>query len=147
MLANGTIIFAYNGLFDDPGEDLLDSLGEGIVVGISESTGNDPGTSDLSAVPFSTMENTVYEVWYYDEDDPENSEFDLDMKNLVFTPMVDGGFTVTGVPPKVNNSARKAALRAKIKRLKKRRMERRKRLQLRRLERRLNAILKPAGLF
>jgi hypothetical protein len=147
LLANGTIIFAYNGLFDDPGENLLDSLNEGIVVGISESTGNDPGTSDLSAAPFSTTENTVYEVWFYDEDDPENSEFDLDMKNLIFTPMADGGFTVERLPLKVDNSARKAALRAKIKRLKKRRMERRKRLQLRRLERRLNALVKPAGLF
>lgn len=63
-------------------------------------------------MPFSTLENTVYEVWFLDEGDPENSEFDLDMKNLVFTPNPGGGFTVAGVPPKANNSARKAALRA-----------------------------------
>lgn len=35
LLDSGTIIFAYNGILDGPGEDLIDSLDEGIVVGIS----------------------------------------------------------------------------------------------------------------
>jgi len=35
LLDSGTIIFAYNGILDGPGEDLIYSLDEGIVVGIS----------------------------------------------------------------------------------------------------------------
>jgi hypothetical protein len=92
LLADGRIIFSYNGILDGPGEDLVDSLDVGILVGISGSTGTDPGASDLSASP-STATDTIYEVWNY-EDPPENNLFDLDMNSLCFVPQPGGGFSV-----------------------------------------------------
>ncbi|MGR3317755.1 MAG: PEP-CTERM sorting domain-containing protein [Candidatus Anammoxibacter sp.] len=87
LLADGTIIFGYNGIFDGQGEDLIDSLDEGIVVGISPSLGFDPGTTDLSAgTPFDlSLGTTYYEVWGWDEFDPFNDLFDLDQTNVIFS--------------------------------------------------------------
>lgn len=93
LFADGRIYFSYNGILDGIGEDLVDSLDEGILVGISGSTGTDPGPVDLST-PSSTITNTLYEVWKY-EDAPENSLFDLDGETLVFSPKVGGGFTTS----------------------------------------------------
>lgn len=91
LFSDGRIYFSYNGVLDGPGEDLLDSLGEGILVGISGSTGSDPGTVDLSN-PQSTAGDTIYEIWNL-ADPPANTLFDLDMKTLCFTPKAGGGFT------------------------------------------------------
>lgn len=90
IFADGRIRCSYNGILDGPGEDLIDSLDEGILVGISGSTGTDPGVVDLS-VPTSTMTDTIYEVWNH-TNDPDNSLFDLDQKTIVFTPKAGGGF-------------------------------------------------------
>jgi hypothetical protein len=92
LFPDGRIYFSYNGILDGIDEDLVDSLDEGILVGISGSTGTDPGASDLSGSA-STDTDTLYEVWN-NKDDPDNSLFDLDMKTLVFTPKSGGGFSV-----------------------------------------------------
>ncbi len=92
LLADGRIIFSYNGILDGLGEDLVGSLGAGILVGISGSTGVFPGPSDLSASP-STATDTIYELWQGDED-PLNSLFDLDMTSVCFVPQPGGGFSV-----------------------------------------------------
>ncbi len=91
IFANGTIYFSYNGILDGEDEDLIDSLDQGIVVGISGSTGTDPGTVDLTN-PQSTDTDTIYEVWKH-TNDPTNALFDLDMQTLVFKPKAGGGFT------------------------------------------------------
>jgi hypothetical protein len=107
--ADGRIVLGYNGILDDPEEDLLEDLDEGIVVGITAGDVpalTDPGTFDLSGGPF-TAGTTIHERWCYDEADscgfeggdseglsgPINTAFDLDQRNVVFTP-TDGGFTV-----------------------------------------------------
>ena len=109
LFDDGKIIFGYNGILDDPGEDLLDDLDEGIVVGISLSDNRrDIFPDDFMAdAPF-TGETTIYQLWCYDEVDsceysdtgdmrpgPLNTAFNLDMTNLVFTPDGDANFTVT----------------------------------------------------
>lgn len=93
LLADGRIFFSYNGILDGLDEDLITSLSAGILVGISGSTGTDPGPSDLST-PVTTLTDTLYEVWNY-EDAPANDLFDLDMKTLVFVPIPGGGFSVS----------------------------------------------------
>lgn len=93
LLADGRIFFSYNGILDGLDEDLITSLDAGILVGISGSTGTDPGPSDLST-PVTTLTDTLYEVWNY-EDAPANDLFDLDMKTLVFVPIPGGGFSVS----------------------------------------------------
>lgn len=107
LLSNGTIIFGYNGILDGADEDLIDSLDEGIVVGISESDDNDPGPSNLSGGPFISTATTIYEAWCYDEEDScdngegaTNDAFDLDMTNVIFTPLAEGGFTVSSIVSK-----------------------------------------------
>jgi len=92
LFPDGRIYFSYNGIHDGIGEDLIDSLAGGILVGVSGSTGTDPGTVDLSSEP-TTSTDTIYELWDY-EDAPDNSLFDLDMGTLVFTPKAGGGFSV-----------------------------------------------------
>lgn len=62
---SGRIVFGYNGILDGPGEDLLNDLGEGIVVGITSSNGFDPGPTDLTGGPF-TAGGTTYGRWCYD---------------------------------------------------------------------------------
>jgi hypothetical protein len=91
LFPDGTIYFSYNGILDGPGEDLVDSLDIGIVVGVSGSTGTDPGPVDFSN-PTDTNGDTAYEIWKW-KTAPENSLFDLDQKTLVFSPKTGGGFT------------------------------------------------------
>lgn len=62
---SGRIVFGYNGILDGPGEDLIDDMSEGLVVGITSSNGVDPGPSDLTGGPF-IAGGTVYERWCYD---------------------------------------------------------------------------------
>ena len=90
LFPNGTIYFSYNGILDDTGEDLVTSLDEGILVGISGSTNVDPGVVDLS-LPTETLTNTIYEAWNYTSA-PTNALFDLDQQTLVFAPKTGGGF-------------------------------------------------------
>ncbi len=63
--ASGRIVFGYNGILDGAGEDLIDDMGEGFVVGITSSDGVDPGPTDLSGGPFQPG-GTIYERWCYD---------------------------------------------------------------------------------
>lgn len=63
--ASGRIVFGYNGILDGAGEDLIDDMGEGFVVGITLSNGIDPGPTDLSGGPF-PLGGTTYERWCYD---------------------------------------------------------------------------------
>jgi len=65
---SGRIIFGYNGILDGQGEDLIDDMGEGFVVGITSSDGVDPGPTDLSNGPF-PIGGTTYERWCYDTAD------------------------------------------------------------------------------
>ncbi len=90
LFADGRIHFSYNGILDGPGEDLVDSLDQGILVGVSGSTGVNPGVIDLTT-PSETDTDTVYEIWKR-ENDPRNDLFDLDQKTLVFVPKPGGGF-------------------------------------------------------
>jgi hypothetical protein len=104
---DGTIIFGYNGILDDPSEDLLGDLNEGIVVGVTPSNIAqcvDPGTFDLNGGAFSDG-TTIHQRWCYDEVDtcecestprsgPLNTAFDLDQQNIVFTP-IENGFQVS----------------------------------------------------
>ena len=108
----GRIVLGYNGVLDDPGEDLITDLDEGIVVGITDGlwpdNGTEPGLSDLSG-SFSSASPNIYDRWCYDiantcgfdgNDDglpgPINTAFDLDQSNVVFTPVPGGGFDVSG---------------------------------------------------
>ncbi len=91
LFADGRIYFSYNGILDDPGEDLLGSLSQGILVGISGSTGTDPGAVVDLTSPTETGTDTIYKVWNYNNP-PENTLFDLDQKTLVFAPKPGGGF-------------------------------------------------------
>jgi hypothetical protein len=90
LFADGTIYFSYNGILDRPDEDLVTSLDQGILVGISGSTGTDPGVVDLTTEN-STDTDTIYELWKYTSD-PKNDLFDLDQETLVFEPKAGGGF-------------------------------------------------------
>lgn len=63
--SSGRIVFGYNGILDDDGEDLIDDMGEGFVVGITSSDGVDPGPTDLTGGPF-IAGGTTYERWCYD---------------------------------------------------------------------------------
>lgn len=62
---SGRIVFGYNGILDGQGEDLIDDMSEGLVVGITSSNGVDPGPTDLSGGPFNAG-GTTYERWCYD---------------------------------------------------------------------------------
>ncbi len=113
LFADGTIILGYNGIMDDPSEDLLDDLGEGIVVGISagrQASGTELGPTDLSTAqpPFNVNSTEIYDRWCYDEADscgynssdngwpgPINTAFDLDQTNVVFTPTGEGSYLVS----------------------------------------------------
>ena len=105
--SDGTISFGYNGIFGD----LVDDLGEGIVVGVSNGAGDVPaGSSDLSMDSTGGATPTVYQIWCFDEapGDPnplcyepdlgDNSGFDLDDSNVVFTPNLVGGFDISVLP-------------------------------------------------
>lgn len=65
IYATGRIVLGYNGILDGEGEDLLDDLDEGIVVGITLSNGINPGPTDLSNGPF-VAGGTTYQAWCYD---------------------------------------------------------------------------------
>lgn len=112
LASDGTITFGY----DDITGDLLNDLDEGIVVGVSDGQGAmPPASSDLSApVNADVSAKTTYEIWCYDENmvvageyftqdgtRPDNSAFDLDQTNVIFTPNGTGGFDVStdAAPP------------------------------------------------
>lgn len=109
IYSDGRITFAYNGVLDGPTEDLIADLDQGIVVGITR--GLQPAmtslpTSDLST-QFTTASTEIYERWCYDTANscgyggsnaglsgPVNTAFDLDFRNVFFTPAPGGGFVV-----------------------------------------------------
>ena len=62
---SGRIVFGYNGILDGQGEDLIDDMNQGFVVGITSSDGVDPGPTDLTGGPFQAG-GTTYERWCYD---------------------------------------------------------------------------------
>jgi len=117
LYADGEIVFNYNGIVNGPGENLIDDLGEGIVVGVTPSdlewddqpfVPGDPGPVNLNQGPFA-FGPTVYERWCYDEADscgtdgddtglpgPINTAFDLDCWSISFDPAGDG-FFITGL--------------------------------------------------
>ncbi len=112
LASDGTITFGYDGITGD----LILDLDEGIVVGVSNGMGDAvPVSSDLSApVNADVAAKSTYEIWCYDEDmvvagncyaqdgsRPDNSAFDLDQTNVVFTPNATGGFDISSVatPP------------------------------------------------
>lgn len=114
---DGTIIFGYNGILDDPGEDLIEDLDEGIVVGITSSDlpeCEDPGTFDLNGEVFSAG-TTIHQRWCYDEADtcecnyddtwsgPINTAFDLDQQNVIFSP--EGTGYIVNLPPGASSDA------------------------------------------
>lgn len=101
LLDIGQIIFSYNGIFDDAGESLFDSLDEGIVTGISAGDFGPNSLADLS-VGDNTGASTVFEQWCFDSVDScdqftgaSNDFFDLDQMSLVFSPNSSGGFNVS----------------------------------------------------
>ncbi len=109
LYPSGRILLGWNGILDDPGEDLLVDLNEGIVVGISAGDipqPTNPPPTDLS-IP-STGGTTLFDRWCYDIADscgtngdnlglpgPVNTAFDLDDTNIDFVP-VQNGFNVNG---------------------------------------------------
>ena len=66
--ANGRIVFGYNGILDGEGEDLINDLDQGIVVGITASDGTDPLPTDLTGSPFAAG-GTTYERWCFAQAD------------------------------------------------------------------------------
>jgi len=108
----GRIVLGYNGVLDDLGENLINDLDEGIVVGITDglwpNNGTEPGLSDLSG-SFSSTSPNIYDRWCYDIANScgfdgndtglpgsVNTAFDLDQSNVVFNPVQGGGFDVSG---------------------------------------------------
>jgi hypothetical protein len=111
LFDDGTIVFGFNGILDGEGEDLIESLFDGIVVGISLSDGTFP-TPEANPWDFSSggpllVGDTAYERWCGDTEDscgeggddgfegPTNAAFDLDQRNVVFQPFPGGGFLVS----------------------------------------------------
>lgn len=88
LFADGKIIFGYNGIVDNTSsnfdEDIHIGLTEGNFPSIDEVNFSDEGQ-------FSTG-SSVLELFGYDD-----SDFDLDQTNIIFTPDGAGGYTV-GVP-------------------------------------------------
>jgi hypothetical protein len=120
LYSDGTIVLGFNGILDDPSEDLINDLDEGIVTGVTISDNVDPNPSNLSNTPFSTSIPTVYERWCYVTVDncgvggingllsgPTNASFDLDQTNVVFIPNASNGFDVSSTlaPPSVGPAA------------------------------------------
>ena len=121
LLADGTIVFGYNGILDGDGESVRassegGSLDEGIVIGITLSDGTHPSPAidfDLNGEPF-VAGDTIFERWCYDRPNgcgeneidlgysgSANASWDLENQNVVFSPRVGGGFAVAslGSPP------------------------------------------------
>ena len=89
MFESGTIVFGYNG---------ISPLDRNTLIGIGTGGGAlDPSSSDLSVGPFLGAGDNIYELFPPDSVfDP--SEFDLDLTNIVFTPIPgDGGFVVSQI--------------------------------------------------
>ena len=111
-------MFNYNGILDAPGDNIIDDLDNGIVVGVTPSDlqflDSDPGTIPSDPVPVNlnqgpfTFGSTVYERWCFDEANscgvdgfsnrvlpgPINSAFDLDFWSICYVPN-EGGFSIT----------------------------------------------------
>jgi hypothetical protein len=114
LYSDGRIVINYDGIFNGPGENLID-LEQGIVAGVTPSdfpydgeafVPGDPGPVDLVQGPFN-FGPTVYGRWCYDEADscgvegsdtglpgPINTAFDLDFSSICFIPN-GGGFAVS----------------------------------------------------
>ena len=112
LASDGTITFGYDGITGD----LILDLDEGIVVGVSNGLGDAvPAGSDLSApMNADVAAKSTYEIWCYDENmvvggecyaqdgsRPDNSAFDLDQTNVIFTSNATGGFDISSdaTPP------------------------------------------------
>jgi hypothetical protein len=115
IFSDGTIVSNLNGILNGPGENLIDDLGEGIIVGVTPSNfpfdgepivPGDPGPVDLNQGPFN-FGSTTYERWCYDDANscgtegsdtglpgPINTAFDLDFWSICFAPNA-GGFSIT----------------------------------------------------
>ena len=93
MRADGTIIYGYAG--NQPLGD--DNLNADLIVGLSDASA---GSSVRFAqdIPFTTDDTTIYQFF------PEESPvlFPLAESNLVFTPLSQGGFSVTDSLPSGN---------------------------------------------
>jgi len=93
LRADGTIIYAYAG--NQPLGD--DNLNADLIVGLSDASA---GSSVRFAqdIPFTTDDTTIYQFF------PEESPvlFPLAESNLVFTPLSQGGFSVTDSLPSGN---------------------------------------------
>ena len=107
LYENGLIVFNYNGILNGPGDNIIDDLANGIVVGVTPSdfpfdgedfVPGDPGPVDLNQGPFD-FGPTAYERWCFDAANscgvdgsdtglpgPINTEFDLDFWSICFTP-------------------------------------------------------------
>jgi hypothetical protein len=111
LYADGRILLGWNGILDGDEESPIDDLDEGIVVGIAAGDvpqPTDPGTVDFSNPGF-LGGTTIHERWCNKIPDsctwggknsdqpkvsgPTNDAFDLDQRNVSFTP-VGAGFLV-----------------------------------------------------
>jgi hypothetical protein len=123
LYEDGLIVFNYNGILNGPGDNIIDDLNNGIVVGVTPSdfpydgqdfVPGDPGPVDLNQGPFD-FGPTAYERWCYEvanscgADDgtglpgPINTAFDLDLWSICFTPNDDGFSISSGFQGQVGN--------------------------------------------
>jgi hypothetical protein len=125
LYENGLIVFNYNGILNGPGDNIIDDLNSGIVVGVTPSDlpfdssndiiPSDPGPVDLNQGPFD-FGPTAYERWCFDEANscgvdgtdtglsgPVNTAFDLDFWSICFTPNEDGFSINSGFEGQVGN--------------------------------------------
>jgi hypothetical protein len=100
IFSDGRIVYGYNGLFGN----LIADVDQGIVIGISDGDGDTPpGGIDYTDDTPHSGGTTIYQIWCHDsptntgcfETGQDNSGFDLDQCNLIFTPDGSTGFTVT----------------------------------------------------
>ena len=125
LYADGSILLGYNGILDDPGEDLIQDLNEGIVVGVAAgdiAQPIDPGPSGLNG-PLFMSGTTAFARWCFEQPDscgffgppseglagPTNAAFDLDQQSILFMP-VQGGFAVPEPTPVALHAAAMLAL-------------------------------------
>lgn len=102
--ADGTIVMGWRKVQAH----LINDLSEGIVVGVSDGGGSAPQGSldmDRDSPKSSGSSPHAYEIWCYDDQSicyessqPENTAFDLEDHNLIFTANGVGGFQVESRP-------------------------------------------------
>ena len=114
LYPSGRILIGWNGILDGSNEDLLNDLGEGIVVGVTAGDIPQPTNPDPIDLSVSTVGGTtMFDRWCYDTANscgtfgnnqglpgPVNREFDLDDTNVDFIP-VPGGFISAPEPGSV----------------------------------------------